>query len=166
MITYVPAGFHPVPSSYANDVARQRDWRAAKRGLRLWSVVALLLIGLGKETFSAQAWKWVEVFGAQSTKTLYAYVFSRALAVDDEGCSYVTGEMVRQVNFDCLNLVLPGLPDNYGHPFLAKFNRDGDILWAKVITHEYDSNDESSGSGCGVALDAEGNVVITGYGYG
>lgn len=85
------------------------------------------------------------------------YIEARALATDAFGNLYVTGMMYETIDFD------PSLTEynlsagDYNNIFIAKFDPVGSLLWAKNIL----GDDISEGND--IAIDAAGNVYITGF---
>ena len=79
---------------------------------------------------------------------------SHAVAVDGDGNVFVTGET---------NALLPGadassLADgNDTNAFVAKYSNDGTLLWTVYLGGSADD------AGYGIAVDSEGNAVLTGY---
>jgi len=77
-----------------------------------------------------------------------------SVAVDTSGNIYMTGDMNgTSVIFDTITLTNPSL-------FIAKYNSDGNIVWAKSA----DGMNNSSPSS--IALDISGNAYITGHYFG
>lgn len=75
--------------------------------------------------------------------------FGNAIAVDASGNSYVTGYFQGAATFGSITLTSIG----HQNAFIAKYNADGEVVWA--IKDGY--------FGCGIKVDASGNVYLTGY---
>ncbi|MEO8085283.1 MAG: T9SS type A sorting domain-containing protein [Bacteroidota bacterium] len=74
----------------------------------------------------------------------------KALVTDSAGNSYFTGSFSRNCAFGSINLTYSGNSD----AFLAKFDKDGNAIWAKK------AGGSSDDKGKGVALDGMGNVFL------
>jgi len=79
-----------------------------------------------------------------------------SVGVDDFGNVYITGTFYNTVDFS-------GAGDEYTSEggediFLTKIKTDGTYCWTKTI-----GNDDCCNTACGLGLDANGNVYITGY---
>ena len=83
---------------------------------------------------------------------------SRGVALDAAGNSYVTGTFNGTVDFDpglgVTNLTSVGYKDVY----LASYSPTGALLWAKDIA----GSGYSQSQGNGIAVDANGNILLTG----
>jgi hypothetical protein len=90
---------------------------------------------------------WSNRFGDGSEQA------AEAVAVDGSGNVIVTGEFGGNVDFGGGALTSDGLQNL----FIAKFGPDGDHLWSKRFGH---GNSQIARS---VAVDASGNVIVTGY---
>ncbi len=95
---------------------------------------------------------WSRRFGSTSGD------YGRGIAVDAAGNVYVTGDFADAINFDAggsvaTELVSAGIND----VFLVKFDPSGTHLWSQRFG---DTADDRAGA---VAVDASGNVVLTGY---
>jgi hypothetical protein len=90
--------------------------------------------------------QWVQSAGGANSDS------GKSLAVDDSGNSYLVGEYFGTASFGAIDKISAGS----GDIFIAKYNSSGTIQWV-----------ESAGGllrdiGRGVALDATGNVYVTG----
>lgn len=85
------------------------------------------------------------------------YTNSYYLAVDNNGNVFVTGDFIGSyVNFGSITLLNPDPVNKTGSTFLAKYNTNGNILWAKNTT-----GNSVGSNGCwpsALATDASGNV--------
>ncbi|MDB6108712.1 MAG: hypothetical protein JWR69_462 [Pedosphaera sp.] len=82
-----------------------------------------------------------------------------ALAVDGSGNVYVTGYFQRTATFGNITLTnTTGPSTNY--IFLAKYDSGGNLLWVQQAGGQF------SDQGRGLALDASGNIFLTGSIYG
>ncbi len=83
----------------------------------------------------------------------FSYDAASDIDIDSQGNIYVTGGFHTTLNFG--SVILSGL--GYGDIYLAKFDSQGSIIWARQAGGT--SYDNSGG----VAADKFGNVFITGY---
>jgi len=97
---------------------------------------------------------WAKSMGSDNSSD-YGY----GIAVDKSGNAYVTGYFSRWADFDpgsgAAVLEARGTIGNDG--FVAKYDKNGNYIWAKGIGSKYDDN------GLGIALDQGSNVYVTGY---
>ncbi|HYF04186.1 MAG TPA: choice-of-anchor D domain-containing protein [Patescibacteria group bacterium] len=94
-------------------------------------------------------WEWIRTPG-NSVKDQWTTIAT----VDDNGDTYLTGMFYNTIDFG--NGVI--LTDNTASRFLAKFDVDGDLLWArKIAGHVY------AGLPFFHRTDGNGNIYITGY---
>ncbi len=82
---------------------------------------------------------WVRTYNGSAN----SYDGGYGVAVDAEGNSYVVGRESKT--------------GEYTNIFLRKYDEDGGVVWTKSI---HEQGDET---GYGVALDADGNIYITGF---
>jgi hypothetical protein len=94
------------------------------------------------------ALKWVKTYGAPGEDA----VLSAAIGADDS--IVIAGRFTNSISFDS-QLVLIGAGG--GDMFVAKLDKDGILLWARSF------GDASSQSASSVTLDADGNVLVTGW---
>ena len=80
-------------------------------------------------------------------------VATRAIAADRLGNSYVTGWFIGTATFGGKTLT----SDGEGDIFVAKYDGDGKILWARR------AGGSSFDEGAGIAVDVSGNCYVTGY---
>jgi len=85
---------------------------------------------------------------AGGARSDYAY----AVSSDPSGNTYVAGEFEGTANIGGIALSDPRWSD-----FIAKYDRDGNVHWAKKAGGNLDNN-----YGCGVAVDPSGNAYLTG----
>ncbi len=78
--------------------------------------------------------------------------YSQGIAIDSVGNSYITGQFESIADFDGVTLTSAGRTDI----FLAKYNPDGVIQWAKQVGG---IKSESAG---GIAIDRSGDIYISG----
>jgi len=99
---------------------------------------------------------WSKRFGPP-TPSGNAYSQLRDLAADGAGDVLVTGIFTNQIGFDAQTLTSEGVTD----VFLGKLSgADGAVIWSKRFG---DSSGQESSS---VAVDATGNVFLTGFFFG
>jgi hypothetical protein len=113
-----------------------------------------LLINIATESqtcsVTAQDWNWVKSIGIQNTSNAVS-----DLATDNYGNTYITGA------FATSTLVIGSTTlSNTGgsDAFLAKYDKYGNVLWAKSGTSSSSTYDKS----WGVTTDQNNNVTITG----
>jgi hypothetical protein len=82
----------------------------------------------------------------------------QAIAVDASGSVYTTGLFHQTVDFDPGPEVFNLTGGNNEDIFVTKFDADGDFVWARVIVGTADND-----AGTGIAVDAAGNVYVTGF---
>jgi hypothetical protein len=86
------------------------------------------------------------------------------IAIDTQGNVYVIGSFQGRVDFDpSANTYLvdsEGMPGSY-NAFVAKYNSNGALIWAKNI-----ARGDYSSSGIGISVDQLGNVYAVGNFYG
>jgi hypothetical protein len=80
----------------------------------------------------------------------------RGIVADTNGNSYVTGVYTGTATFGNVTLPSTGSFPN-GNVFLAKYDTDGNVLWARYVAAYQDDGGEA------VALDPQGNVCMTGF---
>jgi hypothetical protein len=97
------------------------------------------------------SYQWAKKIGTTSDEEI------TALELDASGNLYITGNFVNTLDFDpssgIANLTSSGSIDI----FLAKYNVNGDYVWAKSIGG---TSDDKSNS---VVMDSSGNLFITGF---
>ncbi len=114
-----------------------------KKAFQIFTVVIPILIL--QSTVFAQTFEWAHKTGTSVIAT------GAAVATDEHGNSYVTGTFFGQGTFGDFTLKAQGR-DIY----LAKYDRDGKVLWAKGIGGRADD------FGNAVAVDKDGNCYLTG----
>jgi hypothetical protein len=92
---------------------------------------------------------WSKAFGSTANDA------GQAVAFDGSGNMYATGYFQGTANFGCGALI--GNGTTYPDAFLAKYSSTGTCLWSKRLGGIYDD------VGYGVAVDANNNVIVTGY---
>jgi len=93
-------------------------------------------------------WLWAKKAGG--TDSDYGY----GIAVDASGNSYVTGYFKGSATFGSTTLTNNG----FANIFIAKLDSSGNWLWAKNAGYS-----GCGTSGNGIAVDASGNIYVTGY---
>ncbi len=113
-------------------------------------VIALILLG-SAQTASAQKTEWVTAFGGKTGRNA-----GSSIAVDGNGNTYTAGYMVDTITLNTTagSVTLNGASTTTG--FLTKTNPSGAIEWVRHIG-------PGRSVGNALALDADGNVYVTGY---
>ncbi len=92
-------------------------------------------------------WLWATSAGGSSGD------YSRSIALDSAGNSYVTGKFLGTATFGSTSLTISG---DYPDIFAAKMDADGNWQWATS------AGGSSSDYGSSIALDSTGNSYVTG----
>ncbi len=87
-------------------------------------------------------------------KSISGNVFSYGISVDQIGNSYITGSFIKTATFD--NIKLTG--NSYNDFFIAKYNADGNCIWAK----QGDIAINSYSIGNKISVDKNGDSYIVG----
>lgn len=93
------------------------------------------------------SFKWVRTAGGKGGD------YTHAMTCDAAGNVYITGEIEMTVKFGSVSITGNGSND----VFVAKYNTNGDLLWAKKL-----GGSKQSDKGLGITL-SNGNVYVTGY---
>lgn len=96
--------------------------------------------------------------------------FANEVAVDGEGNIIVTGTFQGTGDFwgqllYAADGAMAGWPKE-GDAFIAKYNSESDLIWAKSIVGDNESNGGYSNTINALAVDGENNIYITGLIYG
>ncbi|MBI4946243.1 MAG: SBBP repeat-containing protein [Bacteroidetes bacterium] len=108
---------------------------------------SILLSSFFNISLFAQDWDWTKTAGGPSVDKI------TGLAYDQTGNIFLTGYFDSTIVFDSTRLVSAGGTD----VFVAKFDADGVLLWAKQVGGQND--DYSSG----ISTDITGNCYVTGF---
>ena len=112
----------------------------------------------GWASLSAQNWQWAKSGNGTSTDE------GLSVSTDANGNMYVTGYFY-SLNITFGSIILAntdtstGDDDRYDDVFIAKYDPNGNVLWAKSVGGIY--YDE----GYSISAEANGNVFVTGYFY-
>ncbi|MCF8234838.1 MAG: T9SS type A sorting domain-containing protein [Bacteroidales bacterium] len=112
---------------------------------KIYLIFTVLFIAYS--SLSSQDFQWAESAGGHGSDQAYAMV------TDISGNSYVTGWFSDTADFGGIELVSDSLKDI----FLAKYDSLGSLLWVKHAPGK------GSNTAAGIAMDADGNVFITGW---
>lgn len=103
-------------------------------------------------------YKWVKSISSTGLGNDKGY----SIAVDDSGFVYVTGSFgggIAPADFNPFGTPVPLVGGGAFNCFFAKYNANGDCVWAKTL----DASNTSSGSlGKSIAVDTAGNVYLAG----
>lgn len=134
----------------------------------IYLFIWLLSTGITGNTFAQSAPQLQWAFSSGNPTPAAAAVQSNAIAVDAAGNRYITGRYTLNADFDpspaIFNLTATYIDTYYrpdhGDVFFAKYDPDGNLLWAKTIggPDSYYGSD----SGRGIIIDNSGNVLIIG----
>jgi len=91
--------------------------------------------------------QWAQSAGGASND------YGQAIAIDDNGNSYITGYYYDAITFGTISKTSKGSADI----FIAKYNTSGAVQWAQS------AGGTSADLANGIALDSIGNVYVTGY---
>lgn len=83
---------------------------------------------------------------------------AQAIHVDSNGNSYITGWFINSADFGGVSLISTN--NAYMEIFVAKYDSNGNIVWANYALVPYFGN---YASGTGITADQLGNVYLTGY---
>ena len=108
------------------------------------------LLVLNSLNINAQTFAW-----ANSINTALGSVNLFGISVDLNGNSYVTGDFQGTITLGTIQITSYGLTDM----FIAKYNSNGNCLWAKHAGGVYWDNNPGF---AGIAIDTNGNSYITG----
>ena len=92
-------------------------------------------------------WIWTKGAGSSGADV------GNSVVVDGSGNSYVTGSFNSSITFGTVTLTSSGNKDF----FVVKYDASGNVLWAK------NGGGSNAEEGRGIAVDANGNVYVTGY---
>jgi parallel beta-helix repeat protein len=85
-----------------------------------------------------------------------SYSYGNGISVDSSGNSFITGSYADTAHFDSITLYPSSNNHIMGNIFIAKYNTNGDILWAKQ------AGGKGSDEARAITTDPFGNVYITG----
>ncbi len=107
----------------------------------------VLLLKFSSADAQVPAWEWAKSVGSIQDDE------GRRVAVDNQGNSYVTGYFSGTATFGTTTLISSGSIDAY----LLKVGAQGNVIWAKK------AGGTLSDGGRDVAVDPDGNLVLTGW---
>ncbi len=117
-------------------------------------IITIIAISIAAAQLSAQTYEWTQTFGG--TDGDYGY----SVAVDANGNIYSAGYYQGTVDFDPGSGTDSHTSNGGVDIFVQKMDANGNFLWAKTFGGtDYDK-------AYSVAVDANGNVVVTGEFYG
>jgi hypothetical protein len=99
---------------------------------------------------------WAKTFGGPVNN--FNGDYGQDIAVDDQGSPYVTGVFLGTVDFDPGPGTAPRSSTETSAIFTTKFDTNGDFQWVAVIDSPGTTPED-------IAVDAQGNVVVTGALY-
>jgi Secretion system C-terminal sorting domain/Beta-propeller repeat len=121
--------------------------------LRSTIIIQTFLIILTFE-INAQDFKWVKGISSSTGQ-----INSWNISIDRDGNSYIAGFFFGTATFDAIQITSYGGADI----FVAKYDPDGNCLWAKHAGSP--SNNHSDDYGMSISVDAKGNSYVTGFFY-
>ncbi len=119
----------------------------------LITVVYFLQLSVFMPSCNAQVpnWEWVKSYGIVAMDGAYS------ISSDANGNTYVTGLFFSPtLVFDAITLTNTDSTGNTSDFYIAKFNADGDVLWAKS------ASGSTFDEGVSVGVDGNGNAYVTG----
>jgi hypothetical protein len=116
-----------------------------KRKLR--HVIVFILFWIITASAQAQTWQWAAKAGGPGND------YANAIDIDNSGNSYVTGKFRDSISFNSITLINTGT----WSVFIAKFDVNGNFLWAKIA-----ASDSIMISVSGISLDKTGDICLTG----
>ena len=119
----------------------------APRRLRRFALLTLALVGA---TPSAQEWQWAQQGGGPGSDS------GGDVAADAAGNAYATGNFNGTAQFGAFTLTSAGTGPLTDDAFVVKHAPTGEVLWARR------GGGTAYDRGQGVAVDAAGNVYVTG----
>ncbi len=122
-----------------------------KKPLLNLKLMLMLCLIAGSINTNAEVLEWARSTGGKSTDN------SRSIAVDKNGNTYIAGTFYGTTDFNPGPGVDTLSPRGTQEAFLAKYDPNGNYLWAIRI------GGDRADEGNAVALDEDGNVYVTGF---
>ena len=85
-----------------------------------------------------------------------------AVVVDGQGNVFVSGTFTGGLNFDPNGGNTTFNASNGNDAFVAKYDANGNLLWARDITETANANGQGYAQGYALAVDASGNLAVAG----
>jgi hypothetical protein len=114
-------------------------------------LIIVMLCVVSVHSAHSQVFEWARNFGGSS------FDYGNSVAVDVSGNLYVTGQFQGIVDFDPGPGIFTLTSTGNWSMFVSKFDASGNFVWAKLIASTW------SVTGYDIALDASGNIYLTGY---
>jgi hypothetical protein len=108
-----------------------------------------LMLGIMLKAQTTFNYAWAKGFGSNLNEETYQS------KIDAAGNTYITGRIEGVVDFDPTAATFT--LNAFQHCFLAKYNANGNLLWANVLS------DVGTSFGNGLGIDGSGNIFVTGY---
>jgi hypothetical protein len=112
-------------------------------------LLILVLLSIGSPA-SSQQWQLAKSIGGPNND------YISGISSDGNGNIYVVGEFHNEIRLDTISLSNPGRWSIY----IAKYNHNGSIVWAKAAVQATDSISDLFSKG--IVVDKSGSVVIAG----
>jgi hypothetical protein len=115
---------------------------------KIYFLVAAL--ALSATSLFGQQYEWGKNFGGIGDESV------RAIAVDDDGNTYLTGYFTDNADFDPNDGTAELVSNGFYDAFIQKIDSDGNLVWVKSIGGEFFEY------GTGIEVDSDGAVLVTG----
>jgi hypothetical protein len=132
------------PRSLTNKILKKENFMK-----EIISLFALICLSCSFANAQCPDWSWAKRAGGSNNDA------ARFVTVDKLGNAYLVGNFASNIMFGTISLT--NVNTGYADIFLAKYNPNGDVIWAKSAGGYWDDIATS------VALDTLGNIYVAGY---